>query len=259
MSRPIRATVWNEFLHERQDAAARAIYPDGIHGTIAAALNAAGGIEARGATLDEPEQGLAEARLAATDVLLWWGHRAHEAVEPAAVERVAARVFEGMGLIVLHSGHYSRIFKRLMGTPCALRWREAGERERLWVVDRAHPITQGIGPSILLPRSEMYGEPFLVPEPAETLFISWFEGGEVFRSGLTFRRGAGRIFYFSPGHETYPIYHDPAVQAVLVNAVRWAHNPAPPWADVALAPNVPLDEAPEPLARRGAGPAAPAR
>ena len=137
-----------------------------------------------------------------------------------------------MGLIVLHSGHFSKIFKRLMGTPCSLRWREAGERERLWAINRSHPIAQGLGPSIELPKAEMYGEPFLVPEPMETVFISWFEGGEVFRSGLTYQRGAGKIFYFRPGHETYPIYHDPAVQTVLRNAVRWAYNPAPAWDDV---------------------------
>jgi trehalose utilization protein len=163
---------------------------------------------------------------------------------------VLARVHQGMGLVVLHSGHFSRPFVRLMGTPCSLRWREAGERERLWVVDRSHPIAQGIGDRIELPNAEMYGEPFLVPEPAETVFISWFEGGEVFRSGLAWRRGAGRIFYFRPGHETYPIYHDPQIRTVLRNAVRWARTPVA-WPDVGAAPNVPVEQAPEPLEARG--------
>ena len=137
-------------------------------------------------------------------MLLWWGHKAHPKVDDATVDRVAQRVHEGMGLIVLHSGHFSKIFKRLMGTPCSLRWREAGERERLWAINRSHPILAGLGDRIELPSEEMYGEPFLVPEPLETVLISWFEGGEVFRSGLTWQRGAGRIFYFRPGHETYP-------------------------------------------------------
>lgn len=249
---PIRTIVWNEFLHERENEAVRALYPEGIHRTIADALSGADDLAVSTATLGEAEHGLSEARLATTDVLLWWGHKAHADVADAVVERVAARVFAGMGLIVLHSGHFSKIFKRLMGAPCALRWREAGERERVWVVAPHHPIARDLGPSIEIPQSEMYGEPFVVPEPLETVFISWFQGGEVFRSGLTYQRGAGRIFYFGSGHETYPIYHHAAVQTVLRNAVRWAHNPAPAWVGVADAPNVPVETAPEPIEARGA-------
>lgn len=248
---PIRTVVWNEFLHERENEVVREIYPGGIHRVIADTLARDPDVEVSTATLDEAEHGLSQSRLDGTDVLLWWGHKAHGAVSDEVVERVAERVFEGMGLIVLHSGHFSKIFKRLMGTPCSLRWREAGERERLWVINPKHPITQGIGPMIELASSEMYGEPFLVPEPAETLFVSWFEGGEVFRSGLTYQRGAGRIFYFEPGHETYPIYHDPAIQNVLTNAVRWAYNPAEPWKDVSKAPNVPIEKARERLTQKG--------
>lgn len=248
----LRALVWNEFRHERENDVVRGLYPEGIHSTIAQALAAEPGIEAGTATLDEPEHGLSEERLSRTDVLLWWGHKAHGAVDDAIVERVARHVHEGMGLIVLHSGHFSKIFKRLMGTPCSLRWREAGERERLWVVNPTHPIAWGLPAAIELESSEMYGEPFLVPEPLETLFVSWFEGGEVFRSGLTYQRGAGRIFYFEPGHETYPIYHHPDIQAVLRNAVRWAHNPAPRWQGVGDAPNVPVEKAREPIVAKGA-------
>ena len=247
----IRAVVWNEFVHERENAAVRAIYPEGIHAAIAGALAEDEAIEASTATLDQPEHGLPEDRLAATDVLLWWGHKAHKAVADDVADRVVARVHQGMGLVVLHSGHFSKPFIRLMGTPCSLRWREAGERERLWVVNRSHPITQRIGDRVELPAEEMYGEPFLVPEPLETVLISWFEGGEVFRSGLTYQRGAGRIFYFRPGHETYPTYHDPTVRQILRNAVRWAYNPAAAWHDVAEAPNVPPDRAPEPLTPKG--------
>lgn len=248
---PIRTVVWNEFLHEKENATVREVYPDGIHETIARALREDGDLEVSTATLEEPEHGLPQSRLDETDVLLWWGHKAHGRVEDAIVERVAQRVHEGMGLLVLHSGHFSKIFKRLMGTPCSLRWREAGERERLWVINPSHPITQGVDTAIELANSEMYGEPFLVPEPLETVFVSWFEGGEVFRSGLTYQRGAGRIFYFEPGHETYPIYHDANVQRVLRNAVRWAYNPAKPWRDVAEAPNVPIERAREKLEKKG--------
>lgn len=248
---PIRTVVWNEFIHERENATVRELYPEGIHGAIAAAFESDAGVSVSTATLDQPEQGLSQARLDETDVLIWWGHKAHGDVDEAVVERVAERVFQGMGLIVLHSAHFSKIFKRLMGTPCSLRWREAGERERLWVTNPGHPICRGLPAAIELPNSEMYGEPFLVPEPMETLFVSWYEGGEVFRSGLTFRRGAGHVFYFSPGHETYPIYRNEDVLTVLRNAVRWAYNPAPAWKDVSDAPNVPADKAREKLTVKG--------
>ena len=97
----------------------------------------------------------------------------------------------------------------------------------------------------------MYGEPFGVPEPLETVFVSWFQGGEVFRSGLTYRRGAGNVFYFRPGHETYPTYHDENVKLALSNAVKWAFNPMPRIQNVGDAPNVPVEAAPEKIEERG--------
>ncbi|WP_121742743.1 ThuA domain-containing protein [Natronorubrum halophilum] len=219
-------TIWNEFRHEREDEDVAAVYPDGIHATIADGLAAHGdgetAHEIRTATLEEPEHGLTEDVLEETDVLLWWGHEAHDEVSHAVAERVQERVLEGMGLIVLHSGHYSKPFKRLMGTTCSLQYREDGAKERLWVVDPGHPIVDGLGESLELPRTEMYGEPFDVPEPDRLVFVSWFEGGEVFRSGCCYRRGSGRIFYFRPGHETYPIYENDDVKRVLHNAVDWA-------------------------------------
>lgn len=247
----IRAVVWNENVHETHNKVVGDLYPDGIHGAIAAALNTDAGITATTATMQEPEHGLTAARLAETDVLLWWGHAAHGDVDDAVVERVAEAVWGGMGLILLHSAHFSKIFKRLMGTPCNLTWREAGERERLWVTSRSHPIAAGIGDYFELENEEMYGEPFGVPEPLETVFVSWFAGGEVFRSGLTYKRGAGNVFYFRPGHETYPTYCDANVQTVLRNAVKWAHNPAARITAVNDAPNVPIEEALEKIEQRG--------
>jgi trehalose utilization protein len=247
----IRAVVWNENVHETHNKVVGDLYPDGIHGAIAAALNTDAGITATTATMQEPEHGLTAARLAETDVLLWWGHAAHGDVDDAVVERVAEAVWGGMGLILLHSAHFSKIFKLLMGTPCNLTWREAGERERLWVTSRSHPIAAGIGDYFELENEEMYGEPFGVPEPLETVFVSWFAGGEVFRSGLTYKRGAGNVFYFRPGHETYPTYFDANVQTVLRNAVKWAHNPAARITAVNDAPNVPIEEALEKIEQRG--------
>ncbi|WP_309083421.1 ThuA domain-containing protein [Chelativorans sp.] len=247
----IKAFVWGENVHEQQSELVRSIYPEGMHTTIANAIAAEGDISVRTAVLQDPEHGLTEQALAETDVLVWWGHKAHRQVSDEIVERVAKRVWEGMGLILLHSAHFSKIFKRLMGTPCALKWREAGERERVWVVNPGHPIARGLPQYFELEQEEMYGEPFSVPEPLETVFISWFQGGEVFRSGLTYRRGAGNIFYFRPGHEAYPTYHDATVGKVLRNAVRWAHPAAPAFTAIHNAPNVPVDQAPEPIVERG--------
>ena len=219
MAHSPRVTVWNEYRHERNEDAVAEIYPDGIHAALAAALRETG-LNVNTATLDEPEHGLTEEVLDATDVLLWWGHAAHEEVADEIVDRVHERVLGGMGLVVLHSGHFAKIFKRLMGTSCDLKWRN-GDRERLWVVAPGHPIAEGIGEYIEL-EEEMYGEHFDVPEPDELVFVSWFGGGEVFRSGLCYRRGSGRIFYFRPGHEENPSYHNPDVRRVINNAVRWA-------------------------------------
>jgi trehalose utilization protein len=220
MSLP-RVTVWNEYRHEKKDADVQAAYPNGIHEAIAAGLRDQG-LPVRTATLDEPEHGLTEAVLAETDVLIWWGHMAHDDVKDEIVDRVHERVLDGMGLIVLHSGHFSKIFKRLMGTTCNLKWREAGEKERLWVIEPGHPIAQGLGEYIEIPHVEMYGERFDIPAPDTLVFVSWFAGGEVFRSGCCFHRGSGKIFYFRPGHETFPIYYQPEVRLVLKNAVIWA-------------------------------------
>ena len=247
----IRAIVWGENVHEQSNKIVADLYPKGMHGCIADALNADPAITATTAILQQPQHGLTEERLAETDVLLWWGHAAHGDVSDEVVERVVEHVWAGMGLIVLHSGHFAKVFKRLMGTPCNLSWREAGERERIWLTSRNHPIAAGLPDHFELENEEMYGEPFGIPEPLETVFISWFQGGEVFRSGVTYKKGAGNVFYFRPGHETYPTYHDKNVQTVLRNAVKWAHNPAPRIPNATDAPNVPVENALEPIQERG--------
>ena len=226
--RQIRVLVWGEFVQERTEEAVARVYPRGIHEAIAEHLRKQPDMVVRTATLDEPEHGLSESVLKDTDVLIWWGHVAHDKVSDHVVERVCRRVLEGMGLIVLHSAHYSKPFRRLMGTSCSLKWREAGERERIWVVAPWHPIAGGLPEYFELEHEEMYGEYFDVPPPDELVLISWFEGGEVFRSGCCFYRGRGRIFYFRPGHETYPTYYNPYVRKVIENAVRWAAAPRGP-------------------------------
>jgi len=216
----MKVTVWNENLHEKSNSRVTEIYPGGIHGYLKTVLECED-IEVRTATLDMEEHGLTEEVLADTDVLLWWGHMGHARVDDEIVDRVHKAVLGGMGLIVLHSGHFSKIFKKLMGTTCSLKWRDHA-RERIWTVKPNHPIAEGVEDGFLLEDEEMYGEAFDIPNPDDVVFIGWFNGGEVFRSGCTFTRGNGKIFYFQPGHETNTAYHNENVQRVIKNAVRWA-------------------------------------
>jgi len=220
----IRVTIWNEFLHERENELVRSIYPNGIHQTIAEGIAARGNFYTTTATLEQPYHGLGNGVLDNTDVLIWWGHKAHADVADEVVEEVYRQVLAGMGLIVLHSGHFSKPFKRLMGSHCSLRWREADEKERLWNLQPSHPIMAGIPDYFELLQEEMYGERFDIPTPDELLMISWFQGGEVFRSACTWRRGHGKVFYFRPGHETYPSYHHEQVLRIIANACLWARR-----------------------------------
>ncbi len=219
----LRITVWSEYRQELEDEKVRSVYPEGIHTAIAGIWQEAKDISVHTATLDMPEHGLTQQVLDETDVLLWWGHIAHDAVADAVVERVQQRVLDGMGLICLHSAHASKIFHRLMGTrTLSLRWREDGELCRLWTMDPSHPIAAGLTDYIDIPHEETYGEHFEIPAPDELVFVSWFPGGEIFRSGCCWRRGLGRVFYFQPGHETFPVYFQPEVRRILDNAARWA-------------------------------------
>ena len=216
----IKITVWNEFKHEREFAAIGEVYPEGIHGCIAGFLKEEPDFTVRTATFDMEEHGLTEAVLKETDVLIFWSHALQEEFSDAVAERVREHVLSGMGLVALHSAHYSKIMKRLLGTSMTLKWRH-GDREKLWCTAPTHPIAAGVLPVIEIPREEMYGEYFDIPKPDDVVFTGWFSGGEVFRSGCTFTRGMGKIFYFQPGHEEYPVYHQPEIQQVIKNAVRF--------------------------------------
>jgi trehalose utilization protein len=223
-SKHLNVVVWGENRHEQIEPHVAAIYPDGMHTTIAAGIteNLGEDVSVSTVTLDDPEHGLTEELLAATDVLVWWGHAAHAEVADEIVDRVHRHVLSGMGLLVLHSGHWSKIFGKLMGTTCTLRWRSDQDRELVWTVDATHPITQGVPNPIVIEQQEMYGETFDIPAPDELVFISSFTGGEVFRSGCTFRRGHGKIFFFSPGDQDFPVYHHKDVRRVIANGVQWA-------------------------------------
>lgn len=219
----IRVTVFNEYVHERNEAKVREVYPNGIHGAIAQALGGIDDISVTCVTQDMPENGLPQQLLDETDVLIWWAHMAHDQVSDEVARRVQRRVLDGMGFVALHSAHASKPFSLLLGTRSpVLRWRENDEQQRVWCVSPGHPIAAGLGESFVIPKDETYGEYFEIPTPDELVFISWFSGGNVFRSGCCWKRGAGKIFYFQGGHETYPIYYQPEVKRLLQNAVRWA-------------------------------------
>ncbi len=216
----IRVTVWNENVHEKTEPVCMKLHPRGIHETIADALRLDPELTVRTATMDQPECGLPEAVLQQTDVLFWWGHIANDQVPDEVAERVQRHVQCGMGLVALHSAHLSKIFTRLMGTPCHLRWHDDA-RERVFVCNPAHPIAKGLPPHFIIPNEECYCEPFSIPEPDQTVFLSWFDSGEVFRSGCCFFRGNGKVFYFQPGHETAQSFFVPEVQQIYRNAAHW--------------------------------------
>lgn len=239
----IRVLVWNEYRHERHSAAVADIYPQGIHNCIADFLGREEDITVRTATLDEENCGITKEILAETDVLIWWGHMAHGEVPDAVAFAVRDAVLSGMGFIALHSAHHSKPFRYLLGTSCNLTWRETGDSEILWVIEPSHPITRGIDRCLTLPHEETYGEPFVIPTPDKLLLIGSYSGGEVFRSGCLYERGNGKIFYLQPGHETFPTFHNPGIQTLIRNAVRFV---APSYREMTPCPHVRRITDPEP-------------
>lgn len=218
----IKVTIWNEFIHEKTKPLPARHYPNGIHNAIKEFLDADGRFEVKTAALEDENCGITKELLDNTDVLLWWGHVAHDMVSDEAAELVHNAVLSGMGFIALHSAHHSKPFRRLMGTTCNLSWREDGDMERIWVIKPSHPIAQGIDRYFEIEHEETYAEPFDIPEPDELVFGGWYSGGEIFRSGCCFYRGNGKIFYFQPGHETVPVFKNENVQTVIKNAICWA-------------------------------------
>lgn len=216
----LRITVWNEYKHEQEYEEIRKVYPEGIHGCLAGFLEKEEDVTVRTATFDMPEHGLTEEVLRETDVLVFWSHALQEEFSDEVAERVRRHVLGGMGLVALHSAHFSKIMKKLLGTSMTLKWRH-GDREKLWCTAPVHPIAAGVPAMIEIPEEEMYGEYFDIPKPDDVIFTGWFSGGEVFRSGCTFTRGYGKIFYFQPGHEEYPVYYMPEIQKIIVNGVRF--------------------------------------
>lgn len=218
----VRVTIWHEFFHEHINEEVAALYPDGMHECLAKSLQA-DDLEIRTAWLmQDDDHGLSDDVLNSTDVMLWWGHALHEQVRDDIAEKVVQRVLDGMGFIALHSAHMAKPFCKLMGQPCKLRWRCANEKAIVWNVHPTHPITQGVPLHFELEREEMYGEVFQIPQPDDLLFITWFAGGNVFRGGCTFTRALGKIFYFHPGHEDCPSFHNENVIKIIANSIRWA-------------------------------------
>lgn len=224
MNGKIRVNVWNEYTQAHKEPRIANVYPNGLHSTIAGFLNKDPDIAARTSLLTDPEQGLSEEILNNIDVLIWWAHGHHKDVEDRFAQRVVDHVRRGMGIIFLHSAHRAKPFMSLLGTSGRLGWREAEERCRVWAVNPDHPIAAGIPEQFVIDQEEMYSEPFGIPEPGSTVFISWYQGGNVFRSGVAYQREYGKIFYFQPGHETYPVYYNENVQKVISNAVKWAYS-----------------------------------
>ena len=185
--------------------------------------------------MDQENFGITKELLDDTDVLIWWAHMHHKKIPDEIAYLVRDAVLSGMGVIFLHSAHHSKPFRYLLGTSCNLTWRESSDSEVLWVVEPSHPITRGIDRFFTLEGEETYGEPFVIPTPDKLLLLGNFSGGEAFRSGCLWERGNGKIFYFQPGHETFPTYYKPEVQTIIKNAVRYL---APAYRELTPCPHV---------------------
>ncbi len=235
---PLRVTVWDENKPHIEE-----YYPAGIRGAVADAIKG-DGVEVTIAHLDEPDQGISEDLLENTDVLVWWGHARHGEVDDELAAKIKQRVHHGgMGLVVLHSGHYSKPFRATLDCTGHLKggWRESDDTEEITVCAPWHPIAEGVS-NFTLEAEEMYGGPFGTPPVEVLIFQSFFpKGGEVFPCGAVWTvgdgvdldftsgpgngvgqgKGIGRVFYFRPGHETYPTYFHSEVKTIIRNGVLW--------------------------------------
>ncbi len=218
----LNVVIWNEYRHEKTDEEVRALYPNGLHAVIKEFLDVNEDMEVSLAALDDPDQGLPDERLETIDVLVWWGHLAHSEVDDALVKKIQKRVYLGkMGFIALHSGHHSKPFKAIVGTNGNLSWGR-NQKEIMWTLMPSHEIAAGIPDHFLLESEELYSEPFGIPQPDALVFGAWFEDGHIMRAGACFHRGAGKVFYFQPGHETCRSFFNSYVQRIITNAIRWA-------------------------------------
>jgi len=213
--------VWSE------GTAPKNVYPKDICGAVAEGLKDLKDWEVVEAHLSDPNQGLPDDLLKRTDVLIWWGHRKHEQVSNVLVDKIVSRVKDdGMGFISLHSSHFAKPYKKLMGTPCS--WREyVSDSNTLKVVvkDANHPIAKGVGEFTII-HNERYSEPFAVPPPKDVVFEGTYTlnngSPDTSRQGLTWEVGKGKVFYFQPGHETNLVFFDPNIRRIMRNAVEWA-------------------------------------
>lgn len=218
----IKVVVWNEFRHEKRSEKVAAIYPNGLHAVIKEFLDEDSELEVSLAALDDADCGLPDERLEDTDVLVWWGHMAHGDVPDELVTKIRDRVYEGkLGFVALHSAHHSKPFKAIVGTNGNLTWGR-NQKEIIWNLMPSHQIAEGIPDHFTLESEELYSEPFYIPQPDALVFGAWFEDGNIMRAGACFNRGAGKVFYFQPGHETCRSFFNPHVQRVIKNAIHWA-------------------------------------
>lgn len=213
--------VWSE------GTAPKEVYPNDINGAIAEGLKELKGWEVVVANLSDPNQGLPDELLNRADVLIWWGHQRHDQVKDPLVSKIVKRVKEdGMGFISLHSSHFAKPNKALMGTACS--WGAyVGDSTTLKVTvkDPGHPIAKGVKEFTIV-HNERYSDPYAVPTPQSVVFegIATLKDGKVDPSqqGFTWQIGKGKMFYFQPGHETNPVFYDANVGRIMINAVQWA-------------------------------------
>ena len=214
---PIRVRIWCE------GTAPKSVYPRDIDGALGDFLGKRKDLVVSRARLDDADVGLSDGALDATDALIWWGRLRHADLPDSRARAIAARVRAGkLGFIALHASCLSKPFVELMGGPCELGgFREDGRPERVEIKDRDHPIARGVAP-FTIPRTSMFAEPFKVPKPDSIVMMSTFDRGETFRSGMTWTVQKGRVAYFRPGHDGFPVFFHPSVRQVIANSVAWS-------------------------------------